>query len=253
MDSLTKTPSWNLKILLFPSILVGLLFFTWEWTLTRPFWDWVDHVTFNWLNSWVQRRFFLQIFWAFNNSSSMDWFHDGVMFFFFFIPLCKAASEEKRQKTAEIIFCVLFLIGAIIFINGTLFPEFLHIQRKSPTAADPTALRLSHIINWIPFKDLSVKSFPGDHGTSGIIFACLVFHFLKIKARLLVIPYTIFFCLPRLVVGAHWFTDIFLGSLPIAVITTSLAFGSPFASLCLCGIKKGLDHFFPRKTRPTPL
>ena len=168
----------------------------------------------------------------------MDWIHDVFMLLFFFFFIKTSHSSLKRQKIASLIFSALFIALVISLVNGILFPEFIKISRNSPTVVDKEAFRLSTIVEWIKVKDHSSKSFPGDHATTATLFACLIFHLFGWKFGLFAVGYAIFFCLPRLVVGAHWFTDILIGSTLIATITSSLAFGTPFASKCIQFIEK---------------
>lgn len=235
-----RLKNWNLKALLIPPCLIGILFLSWQIPLTRPFWDFLDDSLFAYLNPWIQQNRFWQNFWAFNGSWVMDWVHDLAMLFFFLIPLYAAPKHQKNQKAAELVFSILLLLFVIGVVNGTLFPEFLHTKRDSPTISDPSAFRLSTVVSWIPVKDHSYSSFPGDHGTFSMTFTCLIFYLLGPKKGLYAIFYAIFFCLPRLICGAHWFTDIFLGSLPLAILATSICFGTPLAKWMIALFEKGI-------------
>lgn len=228
----------NYKKLLIPPLIVGLLILSWIAPFTRPFWDFVDQKTFNFLNPWVQTNPFWQNFWAFNGHRIMDWIHDLIMLSFFIFSITTAHASLKRQKIAELIFSILFIALIICMVNGILFPEFIHMPRKSPTMVDKEAFRLSSVIEWTKVKDHSRKSFPGDHATTATLFACLMFHLMRWKVGIVAILYAIFFCLPRLIVGAHWLTDNLMGSAAIAIVATSIAFGTPLASKCIKLIEK---------------
>ncbi|MEM7174715.1 MAG: phosphatase PAP2 family protein [Chlamydiota bacterium] len=246
MDQSPPAQTWNIKVLLLPPLMTALLFLSWKLPLIKPFWDHFDRFIFDLLNPWIHTNWFWQNFWAFNGSWVMDWVHDIAMLLFFLIPLYQAPKREKKRKLAELIFSIFLLLFIIAIVNGTLFPEFLHTKRLSPTVIDPTAFRLSTAVNWIAVKDHSYASFPGDHGTFVMAFTCLIFYLIGKKAGTIAILYSIFFCLPRLITGAHWFTDIFLGSLPIAIIMTSISFGTPFAYLLITGLEKGLAKLYTR-------
>ncbi len=238
----------NYKKLLIPPLLVLLIYVSWFNPLTRLWWDAIDLKTFTFLNSWVHHSTFWQNFWAFTGHRIMDWIHDLLMFLFFFINILCAATAFKKRKVAEMIFSVLFIALVICMVNGILFPEFIHVPRKSPTMVDKSAFRLSSAVDWIKVKDHSRKSFPGDHATTATLFTCLIFYLMGKRAGFIAILYAIFFCLPRLIAGAHWLTDNLIGSASIAILASSLAFGTPFASWCINGIEKLLT----RRKEPCP-
>lgn len=228
----------NYKKLFIPPFCVFLLFFTWINPHTRPLWDLLDQKTFDFLNPWVQTSPFWQNFWAFAGHRMMDWIHDIVMLLFFALNIKWAHSALKKRKVAELVFSIVFIALIICLVNGILFPEFIHIPRKSPTMVDKEAFRLSSVIEWTKVKDHSRKSFPGDHATTAILFTSLVFHLMGRKMGFIALLYAIFFCLPRLIVGAHWLTDNLMGSASIAILATSLAFGTPFAKVCINLLEK---------------
>jgi membrane-associated phospholipid phosphatase len=230
----------NYKKLFIPLSFVIAAWITWLSPITRLAWDFLDQHTFQFLNSWVHHSKFWQNFWAFTGTRAMDWIHDVVMLLFFFFSIKWAIQTVKMRKVAELIFSTLFIALVICMVNGILFPEFIHMPRKSPTMVDREAFRLGSVIDWIKVKDHSRKSFPGDHATTATLFACLIFHLMGKRAGFLATFYAIFFCLPRLVAGAHWLTDNLIGSTSIAIVTTSLAFGTPLANWAISMIEKGL-------------
>jgi len=241
-EPINNTGFMNYKKLLIPPFIVLIIIVTWLNPLIRPYWDTLDLKTFNFLNSWVHHSSFWQNFWAFTGHRIMDWIHDIIMFLFFFFSIKWAAEGLKMRKVAELIFSILFIALIICMVNGLLFPEFIHMPRKSPTMVDKEAFRLGTVIDWIKVKDHSRKSFPGDHATTATLFTCLIFHLMGKRMGFIAILYAIFFCLPRLIAGAHWLTDNLIGSASIAIVATSLAFGTPFANWVITGIERGLNR-----------
>ena len=231
------------KKLFIPPLILFFMYLSWIHPVTRSYWNRMDSNAFNYFNSWVQFSSFWQNFWAFVGHRTMDWIHDVVMLLFFFFNIKCSPKALKMQKIAELIFSALLIMGTIQIINGFIFPEWVDLHRDSPTLMNKGAFRLGSVIDWIQVKDHSKKSFPGDHATTAILFASLVFHLMGKKAGLLASLYAVFFCLPRLVSGAHWLTDVLIGSASIAMIATSLAFGTPFANRSIVRIEKGLTVF----------
>ncbi len=244
--------NWNLKILLIPPLIMTALFLSWILPIARPFWNAVDRNIFYFLNEWIRYSPFWQNFWAVAGHRITDWFHDCVIFLFFFFNIKYAISTLKKRKIAELLFMVVLLLVTVYLITISELRDVIHISRKSPTMVLPDAFHLSKVVDWISVKDHSKKSFPGDHGTTAFLFVCVTFYFMGIKKGFLALLYSIFFCLPRLVAGAHWLTDVFIGSGTIAVSISSIAFGTPIAKTCVNLIEKGLKRLKPLAEKDAP-
>lgn len=242
----------NYKKLLLPSLIVLLALGSWLTPLTRPFWDALDLKTFTFLNSWVHHSPFWQNFWAFTGHRLMDWIHDFLMFLFFFFNIYAAGKALKNRKIAELIFSIIFIALMIYIVDRSIFSQFIHTTRQSPTMIDKTAFRLSSVVDWIPVKDHARKCFPSDHGITVSLFTCLIYHLMGKRAGFIATLYAIFFCLPRLIAGAHWLTDNLIGSTSITITATSLAFGTPFANICINAIEKGLNKLRRKEPCPEP-
>lgn len=245
-NELFPKPSWNLKKLFFPPLIAILLIWSWVSPSIRPLWDKIDSNAFHFLNSWIKYDPIWQNFWAFAGHRIMDWIHDIFMLLFFYYHI-RFAKTVKRRKIAEFIFSLL-LISLVIWIIHEFAP-FFHLYRKSPTLVESTSFRLSHVIDWIHVKDFSKKSFPSDHAITALLFTSFVFNFMDSKKRWIAGIYAIFFCLPRLVAGAHWLTDILIGSLSIVFLVISLTLGTPFATWMVNLIENWMQKIFFRLKR----
>lgn len=112
--------------------------------------------------------------------------------------------------------------------------------RLSPTKLVQDSVHLRDLVSWIKTKDGSARSFPGDH--SYILFSAIGFIWIVggmrrgIRALVTLAPFTI----PRIVVGAHWFTDVTVGGLDMAIVTLVVGYATPLASwLAYVLIKRG--------------
>ena len=228
---------WDLKKLFIPPLIVTFLIWSWLSPSIRPLWDHIDRNTFHFLNSWIKHNPIWQNFWAFAGHPIMDWIHDLFMLLFFYFHI-RFAKTLKRRKVAEFLFSFLLIALVIWIIQST---SFFYFYRKSPTLVESTAFRLSHVIDWTHVKDVSKKSFPSDHAITALLFVSLVFNFMDAKKRGLAVIYSIFFCLPRLVAGAHWLTDVLIGSGSIVLLVISLTLGTPFASWIVNALEKGIQ------------
>ena len=229
----------KLKKLLVPLGVTLLLILSWLSPWSRPYWDLLDRYTFFALNSWVEKSLFWQNFWAFSGSSTMDWIGDGVMVLFFILPCKGATAAQKKRKIAELIFSTLLILITTQIINDALFHRLIQFSRKSPTLVYEEAFRLSHVIDWTLVKDYSSTSFPGDHATTALAFATIIYHLMgRCLSSLLATFHALFLSLPRLIAGAHWMSDVLIGSLSIALIISSFVFATPFADYWIERIQK---------------
>jgi Kdo2-lipid A phosphotransferase len=226
-DTLTSSKEWNLKLLLLWHIVGALLLTSLFWPVTRTYWEMVDIAFFKMINSTLKDRPNWQLFWACANHKIADWVED-VCILGFFIAYVKLSPKPARlRKIAELLFCVL-LIGAVIyFVNQLIFRENVKVPRLSPSHVVDGCVRLSKEIPWMKVKDVSSKSFPGDHGTTALLFGASFSFIAGWRLGLLASLYAAFLCMPRMITGAHWLSDIVVGSGTITMIALSWAFCSP--------------------------
>jgi len=245
LEPSTTQKAWNLKLLLLWHVIGALLFASLFWPFTKTLWEKVDIAFFTWINSTLEGRPTWQLFWACANHKLADWVEDICILCFFFFHVKNAPRPLRKRKTAELLFCVLYIAAILFFINRLLFRENFSIPRLSPTLAVDDSIRLSEEIPWMSIKDGSSKSFPGDHGTTALLFAASFSYLAGWRLGLLASLYAAFLCLPRLITGAHWLSDVVVGSGTIAIITLSWAFCSPLFSR----FTDGCERFFSLFTR----
>lgn len=234
----TLASKWKLKSLLFCHALALFL----VWSLFTPHiqdvWHWIDVAFFKAINGTLRDHPTWQLFWALANHKKADWVEDLCVLIFFAYYVAKAARGFKMRRVCELLFCVLY-IGAIIYgVNKTLFREHLEIPRLSPTLTVENCVHLSDEIPWLSIKDDSVKSFPGDHGTTALLFAASFSFFAGRRMGLAAWAYAAFLCLPRLITGAHWLSDVVVGSGSITLIFLSWAFCTPLGECCIAQLQK---------------
>lgn len=245
--------TWKLKVLLLCHLIAALLFASLFWPVTKAYWEIIDVAFFKMVNSTLKDRPLWQLFWAFANHKLADWVEDICILCFFIAHVYRARRGLKVRKISELIFCVLCIAAVIYFINRILFRQNLDIPRLSPTLVIDDSVRLSDEIPWMSIKDDSSKSFPGDHGTTALLFAASFSYIAGWRLGLLASLYAAFLCMPRLITGAHWLSDIVVGSGSIALVCLSWAFCSPLFMRFTDGCEKffswlGSKDLFRRHT-----
>lgn len=243
---------WKTKQLLFFQLLVFVLFWSLFNPYTKVFWDFIDVIFFKTINGTLKDHPSWQLFWACANHKTADWIVDIFVLGFFIAYVLKAGKGERLRRIAELLFLTLYIAAIIYFVNKTLFREYLEIPRLSPTLTVENSVHLSEEIPWMSIKDDSSKSFPGDHGTTALLFAASFTYFAGRRLGILACLYAAFLCIPRLITGAHWFSDVFVGSGSITLFFLSWAFCTPFAKWCITRIErilKQIAHLTKRLSR----
>lgn len=238
--SLKRSKEFRFKILLLWHVIAALLFASLFWPVTKIYWDVVDIAFFKMINSTLKDHPFWQLFWALANHKLADWVEDLCVLCFFIAYVRQTHRTLRKRKIAELLFCILYIGAIIYFINRILFRENLCIPRLSPTLVVDDSVRLSEEITWMSIKDDSSYSFPGDHGTTALLFAASFSYLAGWRLGLLASLYAAFLCMPRLITGAHWLSDVIVGSGTITIVFLSWAFCTPM----FAKFTEGCERFF---------
>ena len=225
------TRRWNIKALLLCHIIVALMVSTWLWPVTRPAWEALDVWFFKLLNGTLRGHPTWQAFWALANHKLADWVEDFFVLGFFIAYVRK--SPQKLRSVASLLFIILYIAAIIYYVNCILFRETLRIEHPSPTLVVDNCVRLSHEIDWLKIKDSSSRSFPAYHGTTAVLFAASYTILAGRRLGFYASLYATFLCLPRLIAGSHWLSDIIVGSGSLTLLFLSWAFCTPFSQKCI--------------------
>ena len=202
----------------FPQILLlnaaGVaLFLSWFLPANHGFWSVAD----------------LAIFHAFNQGLNADnlgyaWFlaiinnraFDGCSLLAMGCLMLSFWLKETTAGRRRIVIIGLVMLLAAVIINQ-LAQHLMPVTRSSPSLSVPGVHRVSDFIDFST-KDGSRDSFPGDHGMMLLIFATFMWRYFGRNAFLISLVIFVVFAFPRVMIGAHWFTDIAVGSLTAVLI-----------------------------------
>lgn len=238
--------AWHLKPLLLMHILIALGIATLFSPLTQGFWQTIDMFIFKSLNGTLEWGRPWQVFWALANHKLADWVEDIVILMVSAIYIKGAVKGQRLYRASQVAFLILYSALLIFFINKTIFREWVQILRDSPTLVVDSSIKLSEHISWLKIKDGSSKSFPGDHATTALIFGAAFAYLGSKKIKIFAICYALFLCLPRMILGAHWFSDVVIGSGSIVAFFLMWAFCTPLAHQATKIIERALALFKKR-------
>ena len=144
-------------------------------------------------------------------------------------------KETPAGRRRIIIIGLVMLLSAVVV--NQLGQAFIPVKRASPTLTLENIHRVSDLLH-IPTKDASKDSFPGDHGMMLLIFASFMWRYFGRRALGVALIIFVVFAFPRVMIGAHWFSDIAVGSL------TAVLIGAPW--VLMTPLSDKLIAFFDR-------
>ncbi len=198
---------------------------------THTIWEKIDGAWFKYINGSLKGHPYLKVFWALANHKLADWVEDICILTFFGCYIASLDKTKRLQKVIELTLSILYIAAIIYFINRLFFRECCPIYRDSPTLTIHPHINLADAASWLHVKSGSSKSFPGDHGTTALLFAASFTYIAGWRRGIFACLYASFLCLPRMVAGAHWLSDVIVGSGSITLCTLSWIFCTPLHAL----------------------
>src|SRR5471032_1569527 len=225
----------NIPAILILNVLGIALFLSYYLQANHGFWFPIDPSIFFYINQHLATdKPFLHIVAVTNNRAfdGISLLAMGLLYLSYYIK-----RDTAGRRRMIIIGFVMLLTAVILNQLGHLLP----VSHKSPSLSFPDVNRVSKLTG-IPTKDASSDSFPGDHGMMLIIFSCFMLRYLSKGAFAVAVLITLIFSLPRIMIGAHWFTDIAVGSLSVVLIGASWWLMTPACD----GLVNWLDRHLPQ-------
>ncbi|WP_067708653.1 phosphatase PAP2 family protein [Erwinia sp. ErVv1] len=215
------------------------LFFSWYLPAHHGFWFDIDKSIFYWFNERLVTSKPLLWFVAITNYRAFDGVSllaMGALYLSFWL------HETPQGRRRMLAIGITMLLAAVVLNQlGHLIP----VSHPSPTKFFPDVNHVTRLTG-IPTKDASADSFPGDHGMMLMIFACFMLRYFTRRAFLIAVAIVLIFASPRIMIGAHWFTDVVVGSLSIVLVGMSWLLITP-ASDYLVNV---VNRYLPGKYKP---
>lgn len=228
----------HLPLILLLNALGLTLFFSWYLPENHGFWFNLDSGIFHFFNGGLIKSHAFAVLLAVTNNRVFDGISllaMGALFLWFWWR-----ETPKGRRRLVIMGIVLLLSAVIINQLGHLIP----VSHRSPTLYFSDIYRVSELLHF-PTKDASTDSFPGDHGLMLLMFTGFVLRYFGPKAFIIALLIFFVFASPRIMIGAHWFTDVYVGSLSIALVGLPWVLLTPLSD----GLINLFDRYLPGKNK----
>lgn len=217
------------------------LFLSWYLPANHGFWFPVDAGIFHFFNQHLADSRSWAWFLAIINNRAFD----GCSLLAMGCLMLSFWLKEDATGRRRIVIIGLAMLLAAVVINQ-LAQHLMPVKRASPTLFFPHVYRVSDLINFST-KDASKDSFPGDHGMMLLIFSTFMWRYFGRKAFAVALSIFVVFAFPRVMIGAHWFTDIAVGSLTAILIGIPWVLMTPLSDKIITLFEQYLPHSLHRK------
>lgn len=225
----------RIPLILLLNIAGFALFLSWYLPASHGVWFPIDSAVFHFFNQGVPDNRAYVWFLAVTNNRAFDGCSllamGGLMLSFWL-------KEQSAGRRKILIVGLVMLLSAVVV--NQLAQHLMPVKRTSPSLFFPDAHRVSDLLH-ISTKDASKDSFPGDHGMMLLIFATFMWRYFSQKAALVALIIFVVFAFPRVMIGAHWFTDIAVGSLSAVLIGMPWILLTPLSDKTIAVF----DRYFP--------
>lgn len=227
---MTLTPAvfgttWRPVPLLAMHLVAALLIMSFIINPSFELWRRLDTHIFFYLNGTLADGGTWAWLWAWANTRYKDMVLAFVMLAFIVFPGFSFQRNQLQQALIGFLALMIVMVPLRYFFYE--FSKSLDLTGPSPSITLIPAYLLTELFPDISAKDASSRSFPGDHATVLLIWAGYLIMNKRCLGSLLATALAALMILPRLVGGAHWFTDVAVGGFAVALPVLAWAFYSP--------------------------
>ncbi len=213
----------QVKVFLF----ILAVFVSWIWSPMRFFWDQIDLTLAKLFNAMLIHSTLWQNFVIFSNSRTADWLYDFVMIALLAFAYKKARTIDLSTLILAVTLVSCIHIGHYKFVSRRFIHETLEYKRNSPSLTLENYVSIHELRPDVKTKDRSNHSFPADHGFTCALFISTIFILFGRRFALLALVFSLTHMMARVFIGAHWMTDILIGSTLLALFYNSILFYTP--------------------------
>jgi len=213
------------------------LFLSWYLPVNHGFWFPIDSGIFHFFNEQLVKSQVILWLVAITNNRAFD----GCSLLAMGCLMLSFWLKEDAAGRRRIIMIGLVMLLTAVVINQ-LAQGLMPVKRSSPSLFFPNVHRVSELLH-ISTKDASKDSFPGDHGMMLLIFSSFMLRYFGKKAFAVALIIVVVFAFPRVMIGAHWLTDIVIGSLSAVLIGAPWCLMTPLSDRLIALF----DRYLPSK------
>lgn len=220
---------WRPALLILMHLAAAILLLSFIHESGHSLWRSLDAWVFYTLNGSLFANESWASFWAWMNTRELDAVSAVVMLVFLVFP---GFGLKRNQLQAG--FTGFLLLMILMLPLREMLSEYSAtsgLSGPSPSLQLEPAYRFSKELPDIPAKDSASTSFPGDHASVLMVWLGFLLFNARNLGTLAATALALFLMMPRLLGGAHWFTDAAVGGLSLALVTLAWAYASPLPQL----------------------
>lgn len=180
--------------------------------------------------------------WAWANTRYKDMALAIIMLLFLVFPGFGFQRSQLQQALVGFLALMIVMVPLRYFFYE--FSKNLDLTGPSPSISVIPAYMLTELFPNISAKDASSRSFPGDHATVLLLWAGYLVMNKRCIGSFMAVGLAALMILPRLVGGAHWFSDVAVGGFAVALPVLAWAFYSPIVYRLTLWLEKGFVPLF---------
>jgi Kdo2-lipid A phosphotransferase len=185
----------------------------WFWPITHEPLAWLDESVFKTLNGTLSWGDLWLRFWGALNHRAESKFSFFFTATVHIITVVLTPAPKRRELMPHLLF--LWCFYEVIYVSKNYFFEtLLDIKRLSPSLVfkDET-LYLSKLLGNHRIKDISTVCFPSGHTLFSLYWGIMSYKLMPSPYNRWALGLAVFMSLPRMISGAHWFSDVVFAAL----------------------------------------